>query len=73
MIWALGAGSLLLFILRVLGLVDLIRARHTMETWQVFVWAATIVLLPVVGLVVFLFWRLSRTEAMQDAIDFQEQ
>ena len=73
MIWALGAGSLLLFILMVLGLVDLIRARHTMETWQVFVWAATIVLLPVVGLVVFLFWRLSRTEAMQDAIDFQEQ
>lgn len=73
MIWALGAGSLLLFILMVLGLVDLIRARHTMETWQVVVWAATIVLLPVVGLVVFLFWRLSRTEAMQDAIDFQEQ
>ena len=73
MIWALGAGSLLLFILMVLGLVDLIRARHTMETWQVFVWAATSVLLPVVGLVVFVFWRLSRTEAMQDAIDFQEQ
>ncbi len=73
MVWALGAGSLLLFILMVLGLVDLIRARHSMETWQVVVWAATIVLLPVVGLVVFLFWRLSRSEAMQDAIDFQER
>ena len=73
MVWALGAGSLLLFILMVVGLVDLIRARHTMETWQVVVWAATIVLLPVVGLVVFLFWRLSRSEAMEDAIDFHEQ
>ena len=72
-LWELGAGSLLLFVLAVVGLVDLSRARHTMETWQVVVRAVTIVLVPVIGLVVFLFWRLSRSEAMQDAIDFHEQ
>jgi hypothetical protein len=69
-VWVAGAGSLLLFVLAVVGLVDLIRTRHTMETWQVVVWAVLIVLAPVIGLVVFLFWRLSRSEAMQDAIDF---
>jgi hypothetical protein len=73
MVWALGAGSFLLFVLAVVGLFDLFRTRHTMETWQVVVWAVTIVLVPVIGLVVFLFWRLSRSETMQDAIDFHEQ
>jgi hypothetical protein len=72
-IWAAGAGSLLLFILAVVGLVDLMRTRHTMETWQVVVWAVLIVLAPVIGLVAYLFWRLFRSEAMQDAIDFQEE
>jgi hypothetical protein len=73
MVWALGAGSLLLVVLAVVGLVELIRTGDTMETWQVVVWAVLIVLAPVIGLVVFLFWRLSRGEAMQDAIDFHEQ
>jgi hypothetical protein len=72
-VWAAGAGSLLLFILAVVGLVDLMRTRHTMETWQVVVWAVLIVLAPVIGLVAYLFWRLFRSEAMQDAIDFQEE
>ena len=64
---------MVLFVLAVVGLVDLIRTRHTMETWQVVVWAVLIVLAPVIGLVAYLFWRLFRSEAMQDAIDFQEQ
>jgi hypothetical protein len=64
---------LLLIVLAVVGLVELIRTGDTMETWQVVVWAVLIVLAPVIGLVVFLFWRLSRSEAMQDAIDFHEQ
>jgi hypothetical protein len=67
------AGSLLLIVLAVVGLVELIRTGDTMETWQVVVWAVLIVLVPVIGLVVFLFWRLSRSEAMQDAIDFHDQ
>ena len=73
MIWAAGAGSLILLIVAVVGLVDLIRNRHKMETWQVVVWAALIVLLPVVGLVAYLFWRIFRSEAMLDAITFNEE
>lgn len=71
MIWVAGGGGLLLFVLMVLGLVDLMRQRHTMEMWQIVVWAAVLVLLPVVGLVGYLFWRIARSEGMQDAIDFQ--
>jgi hypothetical protein len=64
---------LLLIVLAVVGLVELIRTGDTMETWQVVVWAVLIVLAPVIALVVFLFWRLFRSEAMQDAIDLHEQ
>ncbi|MGI9528345.1 MAG: PLD nuclease N-terminal domain-containing protein [Acidimicrobiia bacterium] len=73
MIWAAGAGSLILLILVVAGLWDLIRNRHTMEGWQVALWAVLIVLAPVIGLVAYLFWRLFRTEAMRDAIGFQQE
>jgi hypothetical protein len=44
-----------------------------METHQVAVWAVVLVLLPVVGLVSYLLWRLARSESMQDAIDFQDE
>lgn len=72
MVWAAGAGSLILLILVIVGLWDLIRSRHTMEGWQVVLWAVLIVLVPVIGLVAYLFWRIFRSEAMQDAIDFQQ-
>jgi hypothetical protein len=64
---------LVLVVLVVVGLVDLIRARHTMETWQVVVWAAMIVVVPVIGLVAYLFWRLFRSQAMQEEMDFEEE
>lgn len=73
MIWIAGAGSVLLLILMIVGLVDLIRNRHTMETWQVVMWAVLIVVLPVVGLVAYLFWRIARSEAMVDAVDFHDE
>jgi hypothetical protein len=44
-----------------------------MEVWQVIVWAALIVLAPVIGLVAYLFWRIFRSEAMQDAVDFRNE
>jgi hypothetical protein len=72
-IWVAGGGGLLLFVLMVLGLVDLMRQRHTMERWQIVVWAAVLVLLPVVGLVGYLFWRIARSENMRGAIDFQDE
>lgn len=73
MVWMAGAGSLLLLVLMVLGLVDLFRYRHKMETWQVAVWAIVIILLPVIGLVSYLFWRIARSESLQDAIDFHDE
>lgn len=73
MIWIAGAGSLLLLVLLVVGLVDLYRHRHTMETWRVVVWALALILVPVGGLIVYLFWRLSRSETMQDARAYQEE
>jgi hypothetical protein len=72
-IWIAGAGSLLLAVFGIVGLVDLYRNRHTMETWQVAVWALVIVLVPIAGLIVYLFWRLSRSETMQDAMDYRDE
>lgn len=73
MIWIAGAGSLLLLVLLVVGLFDLARNRHTMETHQVAIWAVILVLLPVIGLVSYLLWRLARSESMQDSINFQNE
>ena len=73
MVWMAGAGSLLLLVLLVIGLVNLIRNRHKMETSQVVIWAILIVLLPVIGLVAYLLWRIARSESMQDAIDFHDE
>ena len=72
MIWVAGGGSIVLVILAVVGLVDLVRNRDKMETWQVVVWAVLIVLVPIVGLVSYLFWRIFRSEAMQGAIAVNE-
>ncbi len=72
MIWLAGAASILLLALLAAGLVDLIRNRQTMETRLVIVWLVLLVLLPVIGLVTYLFWRIARSEAMQNAIDFED-
>jgi len=73
MAWLIGAGSLLLLVLMILGLVDLARYREKMETWQAVVWAVLIVLVPVIGLVGYLFWRIARSDAMQDSIDYRDR
>ncbi|MEA2023879.1 MAG: PLD nuclease N-terminal domain-containing protein [Actinomycetota bacterium] len=69
--WLIGTGSVLLIALWVVGLVDLFRQRQKMETWQLVVWAALIILVPLIGLVTYLFWRISRSEAMDDALSVQ--
>ena len=73
MIWAAGGGSVVLLILAVVGLVDVIRNRDKMETWQVVGWAVLIVLVPILGLVSYLFWRILRSEAMQGAFAVNEE
>ena len=73
MFWLAGGGSLLLLVLLVVGLVDLMRNRHTMETPQIVVWVIVLVVLPVVGLVIYLLRRLSRSDAMLDSMDYQRE
>ena len=65
MIWFAGAGAVLLLVLVTIGLVDLIRNRHKMETYQVVLLAIVIVLMPVIGPVSYLAWRLARSDSMQ--------
>jgi heme/copper-type cytochrome/quinol oxidase subunit 2 len=64
-IWIAGAGSLLLVVLLALGIWDLMRNRHTMGTKTVVIWALVLIFLPVLGLVWYLFWRISRAEILQ--------
>ena len=73
MFWLAGGGSLLLLVLPVVGLMDLIRRRQTMETPQFVLWVVVLVVLPVVGLVIYLLWRLSRSDAMLDSMDYQSE
>jgi len=73
MVWIAGTGSLLLLVLVAIGLFDLVRNRHRMETHQVVIWAIVIVLVPVIGLVSYLLWRLARSDSMQESMDFQRE
>lgn len=69
MIYTAWAGlSLVIVVIWVFGLRDLLRHRETMETWQVVLWAVLIVIVPLVGIIPYLFWRLSRSELMADAM-----
>lgn len=65
MIWIAGAGSLLLLVLLIIALWDLTRNRHAMGTRTVVIWALVLIFLPVLGLVWYLFWRISRAEMLQ--------
>ena len=73
MIWLVGGGSLLLLLLVVFALVDLVRIRHTMKPWQMVIWALVIVLIPIGGLLAYVLWRISRSSAMTDAIEFGDE
>jgi heme/copper-type cytochrome/quinol oxidase subunit 2 len=64
---------LLLVVLLVVGLLDLVRNRDTMDTRQAVLWLIVLVVLPVIGLVIYLLWRLARSDAMVDAMDFQNE
>jgi len=71
-IWIAGAGSVLLLVLMAIGLVDLFANRHKMKTYQVVIWAIVIVVVPVIGLVSYLLWRLARSDSMQESMEYQK-
>ncbi len=73
MVWMVGAGSLVLLVFMILGLIDLFGHRDSMGTGQVVAWALFIVFIPIVGLFTYLFWRISRSDAMQDSMDYNDR
>ena len=72
MVWLIGAGGLIIVALIAVGLVDLIKMRDSISTSQFVLWAVLIVLLPAAGLIGYLFWRISRAEAVQDAMSYHD-
>ncbi|MCL1588051.1 MAG: hypothetical protein M3092_06500 [Actinomycetia bacterium] len=73
MVWIAGSVSLVVVVLEIATLVNLVRYRHHLETWQVVLWAVFIVVVPLIGMVSYLMWRVSRSDAMTESIEFQDK
>jgi hypothetical protein len=72
-VWIAGAGSLLLLVVAVAGLVDVFRYRDRMKTSQTVAWSIFIVIVPFVGVISYFLWRVSRSETMQESMAFQDE
>jgi hypothetical protein len=44
-----------------------------MKSYQLVIWAIVLVLVPIIGLVAYLLWRIARSDAMQDSMDYEEE
>lgn len=73
MVWVAGAGSLVLVGVTAVGLVDVFRYRDRISTSQLVAWMVFIVVVPIVGLVSYALWRVSRSDTMEESIDFQKE
>jgi len=60
-------------VLEIITLVNLARYRHHLETWQVVLWAVFIVVVPFIGMTSYLMWRVSRSDALVDSIEYDEK
>ena len=73
MVWIAGAGSLLLLIATVAGLLDVYRYRDRMKTSQLVGWTIFILVVPVVGLISYVIWRISRSDTMEESMEYQDE
>ena len=73
MLWIAGSVSLVVVVLEIITLVNLVRYRHHLETWQVVLWAVFIVVVPLIGMTSYLIWRISRSDALVDSIEYDEK
>jgi len=73
MVWIAGTASLVIVIFEIIALVDLVKYRHSMETWQLVAWAVFILVVPLIGLFSYLLWRIARSDALTESIDFQNE
>ena len=71
MIWVAGAGSLILVVVTAAGLVDVFRYWDHISTSQLVAWMIFILVVPIVGLLSYVLWRISRSDTMEESIDFQ--
>lgn len=63
-----GAGALIV-IAWIIGLVDIFRNRKMLGTGMLVVWVLVIVVIPVIGVISWLLYRISKSEAMIEAMD----
>ena len=73
MVWIAGTASLVLVVFEIIALIDLVKYRHAMETWQLVAWAVFILVVPMIGLFSYLLWRIGRSDAMTESIEFQDK
>jgi len=73
MVWIAGTASLILIVFEIIALIDLVKYRHSMETWQVVAWAVFILVVPLIGLFSYLLWRIARSDAMTESMEFQDK
>ena len=73
MVWIAGSVSMVVVVLEIITLVNLVRYRHHLETWQVILWAVFIVVVPFIGMTSYLFWRIARSDDMTESMDFQDK
>jgi hypothetical protein len=72
-VWIAGSVSLVVVVLEIITLVDLVRYRHHVETWQVVLWAVFILGVPLIGMTSYLMWRISRSDALVESMEFDEK
>ena len=73
MVWIAGSVSLVVVVFEIIALIDLVKYRHSMETWQLVVWAIFILFVPLIGLFSYLLWRIARSDAMTESMEFQDK
>ena len=73
MVLIAGSVSLVVVVLEIITLVNLVRYRRHLETWQVVLWAVFIVIVPLIGMTSYLMWRVSRSDALVDSIEYEEE
>ena len=73
MVWIAGAGTLLLVIITVAALVSVFGYRDHMKTSQLVTWTIFILVVPVVGVLSYVLWRISRSGSMEESMEFQHE
>jgi hypothetical protein len=73
MVWIAGSVSLVVVVLEIITLVNLVRYRHHLETWQVVLWAVFILVVPFIGMFSYLMWRVSGSDALLESMEFDEK